>query len=444
MANDKNLDENLVQQVAQLELPEVPADVVTAAVDCIIDTIAAAIGGAGDEVTQLAATVAESPGPCSLLGQRSCGAPRSAALLNGIAAHVLDFDDWVAAAQIHPSAPLLPAALAQAQALPGVSGDRLLLGYIAGFEGQARIGEAVSPVHYEAGFHQTATVGIFGAALAAARIQGADAELTETALGLASVQAAGSRAAFGTAAKSIQVGRAAEAGLLSAQLAAAGATGPRQGVFGPRGFGAIHGHLSNPGVAGVPFAQRWYLREALVKRHASCFGTHAPIEAILSLRDQCPVERVERIELTASELLRTVCAIDSPATPLEGKFSLAFTSALALRRGQCGTADFTEDSVRDLELVELAKKVELNFDRESSPQFARVAITLDDGSSYAAEWDSAVAPAPAERSAIAREKLRVLAGPVLGGAGAERLLAVLEGLPEGRPVAELTAALAGR
>lgn len=423
----------LAAEVSALRRDQIPTDVVDAAIDCMIDTLAAAIGAGSEEVVDMAARLSDGPGPCTRFSDGKTVSAQSAALVNGTAAHVLDFDDWLPVSGLHPSAPLLPAVLALAQSGGGVGlteslSNRLLTAYIAGFEAQARIGHVLAPHHYEAGFHPTATVGIFGAAAGAAHLLGSDARTTLRAWGLASTQASGIRAVFGTMGKSFQVGRASEAGLLAARLSASGATAPENALFGPHGFAETHGYDIALQPVAVPFVERWYMRDALVKRHAACFGTHATIEALLALRDTVDPTRVREIELTVPEFLRTVCAIPKPSTPLEGKFSLSFTAALALKRGSCQVADFTRASVRDPELTSLVERVRLRFDSSLQSQQTRVRITLNDGSEVIHSADSAAPPTPQERHTIVRDKFRSAAAPTLGRQDSDALLTAIEGL----------------
>lgn len=435
-------DARLAEMAAGLCTRDVPGDVKDAAIDCIIDTIAVAFAGSDHAVSNSVSCVAHRGGAATVIGRSWTSSIRDAALLNAISAHVLDFDDWLPAAGLHPSSPVLAAALAAAESRPApVAGTDLLAAYIAGLETQARIGAAIAPAHYAAGFHPTATIGAFGAAVAAAHVSGATPAAIGGALGIVSTAASGIRVAFGTAAKSIQVGRAAESGVLAAQLIAAGASAPSDAVLGERGFAATHGHAVAEHVTAVPFADHWYLREVAVKRHASCFGTHAPIDAILELRDRCPSNRLTRIDVTVSDVMRTVCAIPVPATSLEGKFSLAFATALAWARGRCGVADFTDQTIRDPWILDVARCVVVGFDPEFRPQQGRVRITLDDGTVFTAEHDSALPVPSKDRHHIVREKLAEFATPVLSAAGAANLLEVIEGLAPDQPVSALTAAL---
>jgi 2-methylcitrate dehydratase PrpD len=413
----------------------VPPDVCDAAVDCLLDTVAAGVAGSDEEVVRLVRGAADERGDCLTFDGRLLGA-RAAALVNGTAAHALDFDDWLPAAGVHPSAPLLPALLAAADLVTAAGGEvdgrRLLTAFVAGFEIQARIGAAFAPGHYEAGFHPTATVGVFGAAAAAARVLGLPRSGVEVAMSVAATSAAGLRAMFGTMAKPLHAGRAAEAGLLAARLAEQGFTAGADAIAGPRGFAEAHGIDVDRELLDLPLGERWFLREVQFKQHASCFGTHAAIDAALGLRDSVDVADVEEIELTVSDLLATVCAIPMPESPLEGKFSLAFTIALALVRGRCGVRDFDHDAVADPQLRALAARVRVRYAPDVAPQRTTVVVRFTDGRTLTAEADSAILPAvPARRDAV-RRKFDDLVEPACGPDRTAALRAAVLGLPFGQ------------
>lgn len=439
-------ERSLAGSATALRRVDIPQDVVAAAVDCILDTLAVGLAGGSEDVVRHVGATVDEAGPCSTFAVGKAGG-RAAALVNGTAAHALDFDDWLPAGGLHPSAPLFPAVLAQADLLADSDGDvggaRFLTAFVAGFEAQARIGAALSPGHYTAGFHPTATIGVFGAAVGVAHLLGLDAERTGTALSLAATRSAGLRAMFGSMAKPLHAGSAAEGGLLAARLAGAGLTAGPDGVFGRFGFAESHGHAVDLAPLQDLGVDDWYLRDVLIKKHASCFGTHAAIDGILQLRAGLEPADVVEIELTVPELLRTVCAIPEPGTPLEGKFSLAFTSALALAMGRCATTEFVIERVHDPALRSLTRRVRLRWDATMAPQQTRVRMCLADGRERVLEVDSAVVPTPTERRAAVVAKFRSLVRPVLGDTRADELRRAVMALAGGaglRAVTEVIAA----
>ncbi len=173
-----------------------------------------------------------SPGSCALIGGGSAD-PHGAALINGAAGHALDYDDVVSALNGHPTAPVAPAVLAQAEEAKA-SGKAVIDALIAGVEVEAALGAMTGGSHYEKGFHATCTLGTIGAAAGCARLMGLDEVQTGWALGIAASQAAGLKCNFGTMTKPFHVGKAAANGLLAARLAARGFTAYPEAISPPR------------------------------------------------------------------------------------------------------------------------------------------------------------------------------------------------------------------
>jgi 2-methylcitrate dehydratase PrpD len=223
----KGLTRTLAEQARTLTLADIPDNVRSWSRQCILDYVACALAGADDELTRiLLAELAEQGGreAATVFGHRTKLPVASAAIVNGAAAHALDFDDVNLAMPGHPSVAILPALLALAEER-GASGADVLGAFVAGYELQCRIGRVVAPGHYDVlGFHATATIGSFGAAAACAHLLGLDAEKFATALGIAGTQAAGLKSMFGTMCKPFHAGKASCHGLMAAKLASRGFT----------------------------------------------------------------------------------------------------------------------------------------------------------------------------------------------------------------------------
>ncbi|MGH3319556.1 MAG: MmgE/PrpD family protein [Streptosporangiaceae bacterium] len=426
---------------------DLPGEVVTVAKQCVLDALGVAVAGAGEPAVTIVrdAVCGDAPaGPSVLVGVGGTARPVDAAMVNGTSAHALDYDDVSAVMGGHPSAPVLPAVLALAEQL-GASGRALLAAFVAGFEVECRVGEAVGPDHYERGFHTTATVGTFGAAAGCSRLLGTGPARAEAALGIAATQAAGLKSMFGTMCKPLQVGKAAANGLLAAELTARGFTSAADGLACPQGFAATQTNAFDPEPTHASFGSPWHILDVLFKVHASCYLTHACIEAALTLRDEIgdPAE-VERIVLTVSPGHLTVCNIARPRTGLEGKFSLRLTTALALATGATGESEFTDEKVTDPRLAALCARTEVVVD-ESMPRYAgAVTLFTRDGRTLRAEADSgspAWADHPSEQAPRLIEKFDALAAPVVGGERAALLadaVAHLEDVTDVRSLAALT------
>lgn len=437
----------LAAQAAGLRYDDIPADVVTVAKQCLLDTIGAAIAGAADSGPRMVREIVlrdSETGRCSLFGVPQVRTSASAAALaNGTAAHALDFDDVLTSFTGHPSAPVLPAAFALAEEgrLPGRS---LLEAFVAGVEAEARIGTAVAPTHYRRGFHATGTVGTFGAAAAAARILGVGAGAMEYALGIAGAQAAGLKSEFGTMTKPLHAGKAASDGLLAARLAALGFTSAPDIVACPQGFAATQADGLDVDVLTSPFGSPWYLLRTLFKMHASCHYTHSVFEAVRSLRTRVRADDVEGITLRVHPDLLAACGIREPRTGLQAKFSMRYVTALALARGVADPGQFTDEAVRASPLLhELAAKVEVAPDRAVPHFTCECLILAQDGSRYTATHNTerpAWEHTPEEQSAPLLGKFAGLTEPVLGKARATKLADAIMTLQDVADVSELLAA----
>jgi 2-methylcitrate dehydratase PrpD len=250
----------------------------------------------------------------------------------GCAGHVLDYDDTYTPGLVHASAPVAPAALVLAAEL-GRDATAALDAFAAGWEATAALARAGHPALYERGWHPTAVCGTDGAAIASARLLGLPADRTRDAAALALLRAGGLRAAFGSPGKALQVGGAAAAGLQAARLAENGAGTPLDAVA--------------RGAAGYEqaFGARWAepdghpaVRENWIKAYPCCLGTHAPIDAALSLRESHPAGRP--IEVVVHPVARQAAALDDVTDGLQAKFSISYLVAFALLRGAPGHRDF--------------------------------------------------------------------------------------------------------
>ena len=177
----------LAAQASALSYQDLPAPAREIARQCVLDYLGVALAGAGDPLVRiLLDELAEAGGSpqASIIGHPTRLPALSAALVNGAAAHALDYDDVHMAMPGHPSVAILPGLLALAE-VKGSSGREVITAFVAGYETACRIGATLKPGHYNLGFHSTGTVGCFGAAAACARLLGLDAEATAAALGIA-------------------------------------------------------------------------------------------------------------------------------------------------------------------------------------------------------------------------------------------------------------------
>jgi len=298
----KGLTQALVAQARSLRFEDIPAEPLMWARQCVLDAIGCTLAGASDALVEiLLAEMREQGGAerATIIGHKGRLPAPAAAIVNGAASHALDFDDVNLAMPGHPSVAILPALLALAEER-GSSGAEVLTAFVAGYELQCRIGKVIAPGHYDGlGFHATATVGSFGAAAACAHLMGLDADRFATALGIAGTQAAGLKSMFGTMCKPLHAGKASYHGYMAAKLAARGFTSRPDVLECGQGFARTHSPDFNPERAFDAPPNGWYVCNNLFKYHASCYMTHAPIEAARKLREQHGIAAsdVERIEV---------------------------------------------------------------------------------------------------------------------------------------------------
>src|ERR1700686_3393099 len=262
------LTEHVAKFVIDTGYDVLPPEVMELGKKSILDGLGLALAGSRAETGPLCmrylSTLGALQGGSTIIGTSRKTAPQFAALVNGISIHADDFDDTQLAVAkdrvygllVHPTVPVLPAVIALAER-GAVSGKELTLAYHLGVEVECKIAEAIAPRHYEDGFHSTGTCGPFAAAAAAMKLYGADAGKCALALSIAASEGGGFRENFGTMTKPFHAGRAAESGIVAADLAALGWTASDEILEAPRGFfhaagggydpNAMRGKLGNPG-----------------------------------------------------------------------------------------------------------------------------------------------------------------------------------------------------
>lgn len=294
-----------------------------------------------DGVASMLAGRATGPGRRLLayLDGRRGDAGRRALVMGGLA-HILEVDDLHKASVVHPGCVTVPAALALA-AGAGADGPRLLGAVLAGYEACCRIGMSVGREHYRV-WHNTGTCGTFGAAMTAAGLLGLSDDETVHALGNAGTQSAGLWEFLETGAmsKHLHAGRAAEAGVVAAELAALGFTGPPGILEGARGLYAGACPDADPGAVLRDPGGRWQVHRTSVKPWPSCRHTHPVVDAALELAGRVDLDAVERVEVSTYRAAIDVCDRPAPASEYEAKFSLQHCVAISLIDGRCGFGSF--------------------------------------------------------------------------------------------------------
>jgi 2-methylcitrate dehydratase PrpD len=327
----------------------------------------------------------------------------------GTAGHVLDYDDTLPDGVAHVSAPCAPAALVLAAELD-LSLGAMLQAFAEGWEAMAAVASASHPALYDAGWHPTAVCGPIGAAVVAARLLDLSAERREHAIALAVLRAGGTRGAFGSDGKAIQVGLAAAAGVQAALLARAGAVVDARAVHGELGFegvlGAIvpnavgHGGCGN-GVRAIE--RNW------IKLHPSCLGTHGPIDAAVQARGDGYRPDEAPIVVAVHPVARQAAHLDDVADGLAAKFSIPYCVSHALVHGPPRVHDF---AALDAQTRERSARVSVVADA-SLPEFGAV-LSTEGRELVRIRCPQGAPERPASEAALAA-KLSDLAGDRLAG-----------------------------
>jgi 2-methylcitrate dehydratase PrpD len=380
----------IAEFVAKSRWEDCPAEAVDAARRAILDCLGVMLAGSIEPAARIVAGIARAEGGSPLatvVGTSLRTGAVWAALANGTAAHALDFDDTNFAMMGHPSAPVLSAALAAGE-LALADGRALVHAFLLGFEVETTMAEVMNPPHYEKGFHATGTLGAMGAAAAAARLLGLDAEQARTALAIAASQASGLKENFGTMTKPFHAGHAARSGVLSALLAREGFTASEQAIEGPQGYFAVLGAGKREEHALESLGAPWKILKTgvAVKPYPSCACTHSIIDGALELRrthDLTP-EQVAEVTVGVNAAVPRILIHSRPRSGLEAKFSGEFSAAAALCEGRVGIATFRDDKTDDPAISGLMKRVRMVVDPAIPGDlerhvWTRVTVRLRDG-----------------------------------------------------------------
>lgn len=393
-----------------------PPEVLEAARACLLDTLGVTLGALGEPAGRAVRRVVESwqaAGEARIaLGGTTCAA--GAALVNGTYAHCLDYDDTHVGATAHLSAPVWSAALAVGQQT-GAEGREMMAAFIAGFESGARLGNGIGGVANLRGWHSTGIFGALGAAVAAGILLKLDKDGIARALGAAATQAGGLTGSFGTHAKPFHAGKAAMNGVLAAELAAAGFEASTTLL---EAEGGLAGALVQDGAAGigaVDFDDGWELLRNTVKPYAACLLTHPVIDAARTLAPEAAGREARRIELRVNPAAIRLAGKVDPQTPLEGKFSLAFCTALGLAGRPAVEGDFTAVTLADSGLRAMLARVEPVAEPGRDTRSAALEVEWLDGGSDRRETAMARGnPGNPLSRADLDAKFRSLAEPALG------------------------------
>lgn len=360
----------------------------------------------------------------------------NAALANGYLGHLEDYDDTHIPLDyrdnIHPSSPIFPAPIAAGEHL-GASGRDVLAAGVLGIEIALRLGLVIggAPRDGTQAWHITSTCGVIGAAAAAGRLLGLTSEQMTYALGIAATQASGLGEVFGSMCKPFHAGRAAQGGLVAAQLAKRGFTSSTKTLEGQRGFIPAMADGYDLGLLVDRLGQDWEIPRVGLKPYACGAGNHALIDAMITLRqiDGATLDNVERIVGRVRNPAYNLMRQRHPATDLETKFSYFHTMAASFIDGAAYPAQFTHAKAVDPVIASLRDRIMVEADPSLSGRNAVVTLQLKDGRSYTERVDhpTGTPERPMSDDDISA-KFRALSDGVLPWAQSEELLASLWGV----------------
>jgi len=457
---EKSLSQKVSEIGAKLTYEDLPPLVVENSKKFILDLLGSILASKHIESSQIIVDTVKDLGGVPTSTVIGCNYKTSApmaALANGTMGHAFDMDDDHREGTQHSSVVVFPAVLSLAERLQK-SGKDLITAFVYGSEITIRLGEAFEGQTYYQGFHPTGTCGVFGAAGGAAKIMGLDAEKIAYALGLAGSQAAGllEWKAQGTWSKRYQAGHPSMCGVLGALMASRGYTSPTTVWDGQDGFIRAYSYKDIYDYNKIidEFGKRWEMSDTSIKVHACCRFSAPLADCALDLYSRgVDYKQVRSILAKVNKYSIKVLTIPEetkadPKTVVDAQFSLPFAIACGMVKGHEDISDFTNETIRDPEVLSLAKKVKWELDPEAEkvyPKFypCTVEVTMNDGSVITSHvdypkgdpenpvsWDEAV------------EKFRFMSGHHVGRIEQDRMIELVGNLEKMEKLDELIALMA--
>ena len=445
--------QELIRFCQELSLETVPASVVDYAKWCLLDSLGCALFGSRQPWARIMAEemLADgSRGRSSILGRNETLAAPAAALCNGTATHGFELDDLLDEAIVHPGAIVVPAALAAAEAIDA-PGSRLLLGIIAGYEAINRVGLAIGVEPARRGHHQTALAGPLGAVMAAGVEMNLSRAHLTAAVGLACSTSSGTKSfAAGTGGgmmKRMHAGRAAEAGVRMAQLAARGFTAPPTALDGHFGLlEVLAGKSARPEQLALDLGRRWAVEQVYVKVYPCCAWIQATVQQLVAMRGAQPVkaEEVKKLRIGVCSYAARNNGNVAPPDTMGAQYSLPYCAALAVTADPRDPAMYFGDQLDEPARRKLARRIELVVDPEMETAYpkhygARVHLELANGERHdSAVLDPHGMPSDPCSNEERLAKFRLLVRHCMSDARALQLIEAVGKIENLRSVLELT------
>jgi 2-methylcitrate dehydratase PrpD len=381
----------LAKFVAETRWQDLPAEATHQAKRSLMNFFAVALTGCRNETIESAlSTLAMFSGgkQAAIVGRRERIDALNAAFINAAGSNVLDFCDTHVPTAIHPTAPLAPPLLAIGE-LQRVTGRDLLLAFVLGQEIECRVGLAISPSHYNRGWHITATCGVFGAAAGSGKLLALSPKQMVWALGIASTEAAGLCECLGTPAKSVGVGNAARNGLLAALLAKDNFEGPAEPLNGKQGY--FNALAETPKLEALTdgLGAHWEIMPTSYKPYPCGFVLHPALDCVLGWRRENPKMEVVKVVVTGNPLMAIRADRPNITAGRESQVSVQHAVAAALVTGKAGLEQFTDDCVSEPAVQALRENVKVLRDEKISTVAATVEITTANGETHYLLQDAA-------------------------------------------------------
>ena len=421
----------LAKFVLDFPTEDVPADVMHLAKRCLMNYSGVALLANLDPAIDILLDVLRAEGcapAATVIGKGFKTSVQNAALANGFLGHFEDYDDTHTTV-IHPSAPILPGALALSEQRT-VTGKDFLAAFAVGVEVACRIG-LVLVQHFREGaahWHITNTCGVLGAAAAAGRLLKLNQEQMVYGFAIAGTQASGLREVFGSMCKPFHAGKAAQNGTMAALLAQRGFTGTDSIFEGARGLVGVMASGHDIGEATKDLGKRWELPQNGLKPFACGQANHGFIDAALALRKQPGVtpQTIKHIQGSVEQFAPALVRRRHPRSGLESKFCYYHSVAAALIDGQALPAQFTDERAADPAVESLRNRIDFNEDSSLPRRAVQVTLELTDGRTYTERVDHPTGtPGNPMSDTMVREKFHGLASAVLGVEKADKAQSAL-------------------
>lgn len=399
-SEETRVTQEAAEFVAALTYDDLPSEAIRIGKRCVLDGLGLILAGSFEKCTRILVRFSENISQttgATVLGQNPLKVTAPfAALVNGTAGHAMDWDDSqlsVSPGRIyglltHPTIPPLAAALAVSEEIGAISGKTFLTAFLAGFEVECKIAEAINPDHYKKGFHTSGTVGTFGAAMAAAKLLELNESEIRHTIGITASMASGIRTNFGTMTKPLHVGKAAANGVTAAMLAKSGFEANMAALDGPWGFFSVFGRgFDVDQIAGCLGSPHTIVDPGVsIKPYPCGVLTHPSMDTMLAIVSEHDIQPddIQKTVLYAGSNILNPIRYEIAHDELEAKFCMPFLlAAIAISRN-AGVNEFRDDFVNASETQALMRRIRTEFDPEIEAKGwdkirSRVEVTLRDG-----------------------------------------------------------------